>query len=502
MLFPIAPQPGIFRQGTEYEAGGAFGQFGSSAPRWWDSSLTRFYGAMVGPIGGFRTRSANAVTGSARAILPWSTNAGVRWIAVGTHSGLFVQSVQGAVTDITPSMFVAGMADQSVNVGFGGGDYGAGAYGTPRSDVNSVIDALVWDIDTWGEQFTGCAFSDGRLVSWDLDITHKATAITGAPTGCLGTFVAEQGFQFAVCPGGSGRTLEWSDQGDNTDWTPSTTNQAGQIDLVTAGKIQKGLRFGPLAFVLTTTEAHVGQYVGLPSIWNFQRVGEGCGAISKGCIVGAGLRVVWWGGSGFWLYDGSVQPLPCDVWDLLRQNLNAGQNSKVTGFHNAANGEVWWFYPSAGSLENDSYVYWDYRQNLWGIGSLARLCAAEVGVFDFPLAVDSSGLIYEHEVGWAYGGAIPFIELGPIELGNGDQVMNCFSVIPDEGTAGQVTLDFRLKSYPNGAETILGETVLDGSGQADLRFSARQAKMRITAVAAAPWRFGKCRLELRPGGKR
>ena len=502
MLFPVAPQPGVFRQATEYQDGGQFSALGSTPPRWWDASLTRFYGDQLGPVGGFRPRSSHAVTGRARTILPWITNTGARWLGVGTHSGLFVQDASGVVSDITPVGFIAGQEDETANVGFGVGPFGAGAFGTARPDTGLVTEALVWDLDTWADKLVGCAFSDGRIVQWDLNAAHKATAITNAPIGCLGAFVAEQGFLFAVAPGGARRTLQWSDQGDNTLWTPSTTNQAGQIDLVSPGSIKEGRRFGSIVFVLTDMDAHVGEYVGLPSVWSFARVGTGCGAVSRGCIIEAGQQLVWWGHSGFWLYNGQVQAVPCDVWDFLKQNVNLNQRSKISGFHNSQFGECWWFYPSAGATENDAYVYWDYRRNHWNIGLLARLCAAEVDIFKYPLALGADGLVYEHEVGDGYGGAIPFAETGPIELGGGDQAMNCFGVIADERIAGQVTLDFRLKPYPNGSETILAETTLTSAGRADLRFSARQAKMRITGAAAADWRFGKARLELRPGGRR
>ena len=124
----------------------------------------------------------------------------------------------------------------------------------------------------------------------------------------------------------------------------------------------------------------MGVYSGLPFVFSFERIGFGCGAISKGCVAAIGQRAVWWSTSGFWLYDGAIQPLESDVWDFLRLDVNAAQRSKVTSFHNSAHGEVWWFYPSASSSEVDRYVYWDYRRNHWGKGSLARLGRVRLGV--------------------------------------------------------------------------------------------------------------------------
>lgn len=487
-LLPIDIPPGVYRRGTEYQSKG----------RWWDASLTRWRGVQAGPIGGWRARTSSAVTGKARAILPWRDNSGNRWIGIGTASKLYIQNASGTNFDITPSAFTSGNGDETANIGFGVGLYGSGAYNTPRPDTGSVTPAMVWDLDLWGDELVGCAFSDGRLVQWALNTGTPAAAISGAPTGCLGTCVAEQGFQFAF----TRRGVQWSDQGDNTDWTPSSTNQAGQIDLATFGTFQKGARLGPLIFALTDQDAHVGQYVGLPEVWRFQRVGAGCGAISRGCVIGLGSRAVWWSKSGFWLYDGSVSPVECDVYEYLQDNLNPGQRSKITGFHNSEFGEAWWFYPSTATNECDSYVYWNYRQNHWNIGALARTCGAQAGVFSYPLAIDPSGYTYEHEVGLDFNGDGPFVESGPLELGDGDRVMRCVGIIPDEGSVGSVTVSFSTRPFPNAAETVLSETSLNSSGYADQRWAAREARMKVTGVDLQDWRWGKARLDVSPGGRR
>ena len=492
MLLAIEPQPGVFRNGTEYEAAG----------RWFDASLVRWYGRQLGPVGGWRKRSPNAVSGQARAILPWKRDGATRWIAVGTHLGLFVQNAAGQVSDITPSDFVAGAADESVNTGFGAGVFGAKGFGTPRPDTASDTPALVWDLDLFGEVLVGCAPSDGRLLEWNGDPAVKAQPIANAPTGCLGVAVTEQGFVMALGAGGGPRTVRWSDQGDRTQWTPSASNQAGEVELATAGALVRAVKLGPALLVLTDLDAHVGSYIGLPFVFGFQRAGHGCGALSKGCAVTMGQQAAWWSTSGFWLFDGAVHPIECEIWDHLIRNLNTGQRSKITSFHNSEFGEAWWFYPSGANTAVDSYVYWDYRRNHWGIGELARTCAVEAGVFKYPLAMDSNGYCFEQEVGDAYDGATPFAETGPIELGDGDQVMRCLGLIPDEATAGQASVTFKTRPYPDAAETVLGETALTAAGRVDLRFTARQARMRVSGSGGPGWRFGRARLDLQVGGQR
>jgi hypothetical protein len=495
MYLPIEPPPGFARINTEYQAG-------KPVVRWWAGSLVRWYDRLLGPVGGFRKRADNAVTGLCRAILPWRASSLARWIALGTHSGLHIQSTSGVITDITPSGFSAGDEDESAAVGFGSGTYGTGTYGTPRPDTGQTIPALVWDLDTWGTYLVACAFSDGRLFEWQLDTGSDAAVITNAPTDCQGLVVSKDGFLLALGAGGDPRKVAWSDQGVNTTWTPSATNQAGDFTLVTSGVIRKGIRLGSLVLILTDLDAHVGAFVGLPNVYIFDKVGEGCGALSKGSVVAVGEMAVWWSFSGFWVYDGQARPIACEVYDYLTQNLNEGQVSKISGFHNSEQGEVWWFYPSTAGSENDSYVFWDYRRNVWGTGSLVRLCGAQRGVFKYPMCVSLDGYVYEHEVGNDYEDATIYAETGPFEAGEGDRVMRVSELIADEGSEGQVTLSFKTRDRPNGDETTIASVTLGADGRGFPRFTARQVRMRAEFTANANARLGRTRMSVMAGGRR
>jgi hypothetical protein len=128
--------------------------------------------------------------------------------------------------------------------------------------------------------------------------------------------------------------------------------------------------------------------------------------------------------------------------EYVQANLNTAQASKITTLHNGKYGEIWWFYPSTGSTENDSYVFWDYRNDTWGIGTLARLCGVDSDVFTYPIAIDASGQAYEHEVGSSYDSVSPYVRFGPVELGAGDQVMRVAGIVPDEGTQGTSDVSF------------------------------------------------------------
>lgn len=492
-LYPLPVPPGIFRRGTEYQSKG----------RAYDANLVRWYGLSPGPIGGWRNRGLSTVTGKARRVISWKTSSEVRWSGVGTHSKLYAVSSSPAYFDITPTDFVAGTADATAKTGYGYGAYGAGTYGTARPDTGNRFPATVWDLDTWDNYLIGCADSDGRILQWQLDTGVKAAAVSGAPTSCVGTFVTAQRTLVALGAGGAARKVQWSDVENNTVWTPTSTNKAGDFELQTVGTLLAGRRLSDISsFILTTVDAHVMTYIGGTLVYSFDLAGPSCGGYSRGCVQVVGQRAAWWGPGGFWLFDGALRPLDCDVMEYVRTNLNTAQASKITSFHNSKYGEVWWFYPSSSSTENDSYVYWDYRNNTWSIGLLERTCAVEQDVFTYPIAFDADGQGYEHEVGSSYDSVDPFVQYGPVELGVGDNVMRVNGIIPDENTQGVTSVTFYTRFYPTASQSSVTETSLNSSGKTDLSFTARQVDLKVLFSADAAARWGTPRLIVSQAGRR
>ena len=114
-LIPLKIPPGVYRNGTEYQ----------SAGRWYDANLVRWYENTLRPIGGWRKKSETALTGSCRGILTWRSNSGGRYIAMGTHSKLYVMDENAVLKDITPTGFTAGRASAVSGTGYGYNTYGS-----------------------------------------------------------------------------------------------------------------------------------------------------------------------------------------------------------------------------------------------------------------------------------------------------------------------------------------------------------------------------------------
>jgi len=464
---------------------------------WLDASLVR-WDPDLQPIGGWVVKSVSTVTGKGRAILTWRDNAGSTWTAIGTNSGLYVMTPSGYITDITPAGFTAGRADALVGGGYGSGLYGSGDYGDPIASSSQITPASVWTLALWNDRLVGCMSEDGKIYQWDLNPLFVAEVIEGAPEDCAGIVVTEDAILMAF----QNRSAIWSNQGDNTDWIPTSLNQAGELALNTDGVIMCGRKVKGQTLVFTTEDLWVASYQGLPAVYGFQKAGDSCGPVSKGSPVPYGTgNCVWMANNSFYLYNGYTQPVPCAVQDKVFSDINLQQISKVSGWHNSQFNEVWWHYPSAGSTENDRYVSWNYASNDWNIGSLARLCGDGS---DAPYLMGSDGYVYSHETGEVYGGVYPYAKSGPFEWpedgGFGGRRVQLAGIIPDEKTQGQSRVTFYLREFPNLTETTKGPYTIS-TAPVDFLWQARQVEMKVEFLDGSA-RWGLPRIDAKPVSSR
>ena len=490
-LIPLKLPAGQYRNGTDLMSQG----------RWRDINLVRWHEDALRPVGGWRQRASVDLNGVVRSMLAWEENDGLRQTAAGTYNSLYVINANGTATDITPAGLTAGRIDANINTAYGGGFYGNEEYGLPRADTETILPATTWSLENWGEYLLAMSYDDGKLYEWQGDVLTDAALIANAPTNCTGMMVTEERFVVCFGAGGDPRKVQWSDREDNTTWTPAATNEAGDINLQTNGVILAGLRTRSQSLVLTTEDAHSLTYQGPPFVYGVERVGTSCGLIAARAAASVDNGVIWMGLRGFFVYSGGrVQSIPCDVADYVFSDINKDQRSKVSCVVNSAWNEIWWFYPSADSLECNRYVAYDFVENIWITGEMDRTAGVDRGVFRYPMFIASDGTLYEHEIGYNYGASTPYAETGPISIGAGDNLMNVVELIPDEKTQGDVSATFKTRFYPNGAESEYGPFSM--SNPTSVRFQGRQVRMRVEGSVATDWRVGIMRLDARQGGRR
>lgn len=494
---PFAPPPGVFRNGTRNQARG----------RYFDVYHVRWYGSALGPTLGWAEKTATTLTGKARAAIAWRDNGGIIWIGVGTHSKLYVVNRLGGVFDITPLGLTVGNADASSEAGYGVLDYGESTYGTPRAgSATTVDDATQWTLDTWGQDLLAVSPADRKIYEWVAPSTGSPAAqVTNAPE-CDAIVVSDDRFVFALGTDlgvDDPRAFSWCDQEDNTEWTPGPTNQAGSYALQSAGRLMCGKRVSGGTLLLTTVDAWLIQYIGGQFVHSRERVGRACGAISRQCMAEFGTgQAVWMSPAiEFWLWNGgAVVSLPCEVLDYIKRDYNSVQISKFVATVNADNSEIEFRYCSEASTEIDRCVVWNYKQGHWNIGRVARTCGVDKqDTLFYPVMFDEDGVIYDHEYGFSYD-VDPFARTGPLQLGNGDNIISVDGLIPDDATVGDVTAAFTVRRNPDSASTDYGPYAL--TEKTDFRFSGGMIEMLITGNAATDWRVGEPKLLAKAGEAR
>jgi hypothetical protein len=304
--------------------------------------------------------------------------------------------------------------------------------------------------------------------------------------------------------------------------------------------------------VLTDAAAYVIQFVGPPFTFSVRQVGTNCGCIGQHAMVFAQGAVFWIGfGGGFFVYDGTVKQLPSLIEDFvfttegggLGINYNASQITYA--YHNSLYNEVGWNYAKSGSSQVDRNVVYNYLENTWATGSLARTTYEDAQSFDLPYATQyttnatptfptingvtntfGSTKYWEHETGVnevSFAGVetaiTSYVQSGDYDIseqglgGDGQLIMRVKRFIPDfknlEGNA-KITLFFR--DYPANANStpsttpplITGPfTITSSTDKVDTRVRGRQVSVKIENDALnETWRYGTLRLDIEAGGRR
>lgn len=525
-LVPLDFPPGVFKNGTKYEAKG----------RWFDTNLVRWVEGTLQPVGGWQKVQAAAsdidLNGPVQGMFAWQNNAGQPWLAMGQKDACWAFT-EGALTDITPSGLTSGQDDATTSSdAYGDGAYGTGSYGTGDQSQSTITPAQTWQFDNFGERLVAVARSDGTLYDWGLNTSNNLAAVSNAPSDNEAVVVTPERFLVALGAGGDGRKVQWADQESLSTWSATATNQAGDFILPGTGQILLGRRARGETLIWTSSDLFAMRYIGGALIYSFQQVGSDCGPISPRSVAMVdGGRAFWMGAEGFFAYDGFTQPIPSEVSDYVFNDLNRLQASKIHAVAQPAFSEVWWYYPSSGSSDVDRYVFYNYVDSYWGVGKLNRTAGVPRGVFRFPMATDKNGAVYDHERGQEYDDVsgeviIPFAVSGPFEIGQGDRRAVIRGMLPDEDTLGDMSAKLIVQEYPTDAERSVGP--FDPSERTDIRASGRQVQLRLDHVTVdglltesdegliaedgtpllwsefdpANWRFGVPRLDVVPGSRR
>jgi hypothetical protein len=485
-------------------------------------------------------------------------------------------SAQGSAT--LNSYITIGPVFQTPAFGWGvdiwGSEVGGEGWGEEADVTNVTLDPGSWSLDNYG-QLLVATVRNGATFTWNPTgasaLDTRAVIVADAPTKSLLSLVSDRDrhlFLMGTLDDLADSTsqnkmfIRFSDQEDINVWNPTATNTAGTFLLDQGNEIITAVQGKDYVLVLTDQAAYVIQFVGPPFTFSLRQVGSNCGCLGQHAAIYAQGAVFWMGfGGGFFMYDGTVKQLPSLVEDFVfttgggAPGINYDANQIAYAYHNSLYNEVGWFYASNNSQQINRNVVYNFMEQSWTTGDLARTSYNDAQTYDLPYATEfyrtdvptfpvingatntfGASKYWAHEVGVnevdANGNAtaIPsYIQSGDYDItatrtmqgqstgigdlrGDGEFIMRVSRFIPDfknlEGNA-KITLFFR--DYPAETEQsdsngplITGPfTITTTTNFVSTRVRGRQVSIKIENDALGEsWRYGTLRLDIHAGGRR
>ena len=424
--------------------------------------------------------------------------------------------------------------------GWGVGAWSSGTWGSTTSlgDANQL---RLWSMDNFGEDLISNPRA-GSIYYWDKTngLNTRAVALSSlagankAPTKGLQVLVSDVDRHVIVLgadpiSGGSrSGTIDpllvaFSDQENAAEWEPLATNTAGSLRCSAGSEIIGGLRARQETLIWTDVALYSLQFIGPPNTFGLVLLNEGVSLIGPNAAVNTPNGIFWMDKKGFYLYNGSVQPLPCTVQAFVFDNLNEKQAFQVFGFVNKQFDEVGWFYCSGENTVIDKYVAYNYVESSWTIGELSRTAWLDEGLVSFPRAAGKSSdtpYLYSHETGFDDDGSPMnnvFIESADFDIGDGQEFQFIRRFIPDVKFTGnssgtqKINLVLKARNFPGQTLTTDQTSSFTATTtKVDTRARGRQAAVRFESDDDAEtvdrlgvgFRIGATRLDVQPNGRR
>lgn len=434
---------------------------------------------------------------------------------------------------------------QQALVGWGAGSWGSGAWGYGTATASTLSPLRSWNQCNFGQNLI-FGPQGGGLYYWDatigVDVRGVNLTTLGDPDTPLSQnyliisdtsrFVLVFGTNdpYAISPTALDPMLiRWSDQENPFVWAPAATNQAGSIRLSHGSQIVTAIQTRQEIVTFTDSSVYSLQYLGPPYVWGTQLLGDNISIISSNAVALASGIIYWMGIDKFYVYDGRIQTLNCDLRRYVFGDINQTQAEQVFAGTNEGFNEVWWFYCSANSNTVDKYVVFNYLEKVWYYGTMARTAWLDSGILDYPIAATYVNNIVNHEIGTddnmtATTAPIDaYISSSEFDIGDGNNFGYVWRVLPDltfadstyspTGAQPQVTLTlYPMLNSGSGSGTPGVMTINkiaeyniteEFTGIVYTRVRGRQMILKLGSnQIGTNWQLGAPRIDVRPDGRR
>jgi len=325
--------------------------------------------------------------------------------------------------------------------------------------------------------------------------------------------------------------VRWSDQENPYEWVPAVTNQSGEYRLNIGSYVVCARSTRQEILIWSDAALYSMQYLGPPYVWGFQLLQDNISIMGPNASITVNNVTYWMGTDKFYRYTGRVETLPCTLRQYVYQDINQDQNFQVYAGSVEGYNEIWWFYCSANSNTVDRYVIYNYLDDVWYYGNMARTAWLDSGLRTYPMAADTVNFrILYHENGVDdVSGLTPvpivsYVQSSDFDIGDGHNFGFVWRILPDltfnGSTSGvpQVTMTVlpRINSgtaygTPDPQTVASAQSyasrhtydVQQFTGQVYTRIRGRQMAFRIESTAlGVDWQLGYPRIDIRPDGRR
>ena len=398
-------------------------------------------------------------------------------------------------------------------------------WGNLSDNTSSNLQLRLWFQDNFGEDLIFNA-KDNTPYYWDRTLTTgtRATDLASqsgasdAPTIVRQIMVSTEDrhvLAFGCNEVGSAIRnplhVRFSDQENPFVWTPRITNTAGGLTISSGSEIIRAVKTKQEILIYTDVNTHSMKFLGPPNTFGITLLASNTFLIGPNAVTTVADSVFWMSTENFYVYAGRLSIIPCTVLRHIFDDININQSEKIVAGSNKMYDEIFWFYPSASSEENDKYVKYNYAEKTWDIGTLSRTAWLDFNIHTLPRAAgnDSNGntSVFTHETGTTDDGAAmtSFVESADIDLDpDGNNFMLVSRIIPDIASTNQVDFVLKTRNFPGDTlATNSTNAVLPTTQQSFTRARARQIALRIESnISNVNWTLGDTRLDLRPDGRR
>ena len=422
--------------------------------------------------------------------------------------------------------------------GWGAGTWGRGTWDSASSLLAAGATLRLWGNDNFGEDLL-FNVRDGGIYYWDKSGgLIRAVALDSLGTDATIPTVAKQVMvsdrdRHVIAFGCDGEAsigtqdpmlIRFSDQGSLSTWQSTAENTAGELSLGSGSEIVTAIETRQQILVLTDVSAYSMQFLGPPFTFGINLISENITIMAPNAAKAVDDMVFWMGQDDFYMYNGQVQKMPCSIKSYIFNDFNSTQSEKVSAGLNSSFNEIWWFYPSSSSDENDRYAIYNYVEQVWYYGVLARTVWIDRGINTQPLAAGTDNFLYNQELGLDDGSTAPtsaitaYITSSQLDLGDGESFAFIRRIIPDVtfdgSTSDAPAANFIIKTrnFPGGTYNTTSTNAVTRSATVPVEQFTTQAHVRLrgrsftfelqSTIAETQWRLGAPRVEVRPDGRR